>query len=156
MFPGDASFAFHNQPHISFRSRFPTKVAAFTGSSTMAPPPQQRPQKRHFYSGRWDVANNIVHAPYDAWVALRKANPFADAYIKRGEPQWGSLKHIFDPNKECRWGNEHEIVTYPAEMKPTMKVMAANPFPKKTSQIRTRLLIWQVRTVNECTLRGRL
>ncbi|KAK4425525.1 hypothetical protein Salat_1746500 [Sesamum alatum] len=55
----------------------------------------------------WDVENNILHAPYDAWVAL--ANPFADSYIKRGEPQWESLKFIFEPNEEGRWGHGHKI-----------------------------------------------
>ncbi|KAK4428598.1 hypothetical protein Salat_1159600 [Sesamum alatum] len=66
-----------------------------------------------------DMEKNILHAPYDAWVALIRVintnniygNPFADAYLKRGEPKWESLKLIFELNEEGRWGHGHEIVS---------------------------------------------
>ncbi|KAK4413607.1 hypothetical protein Salat_2773400 [Sesamum alatum] len=60
---------------------------------------------------QWDMEKNILHALYDAWVALIKEIPFADAYIKRGEPKWKSLKLIFESNEEGRRGHGHEIVS---------------------------------------------
>ncbi|KAK4435134.1 hypothetical protein Salat_0676700 [Sesamum alatum] len=59
----------------------------------------------------WDRENNIVHAPFAAWVALIRQNPFADAYLKRGEPKWDSLKLIFEWNQAGGWANDNEIVT---------------------------------------------
>ncbi|KAK4415277.1 hypothetical protein Salat_2635000 [Sesamum alatum] len=57
-----------------------------------------------------DRENNIVHAPFDDWVALIRRNPFADAYLKRGEPKWDSLKLIFERNQAGGRANENEIV----------------------------------------------
>ncbi|KAK4438485.1 hypothetical protein Salat_0182800 [Sesamum alatum] len=59
----------------------------------------------------WDRENNIVHAPFAAWVALIRQNPFADAYLKRGEPKWDSLKLIFERNQVGGRAYDNEIVT---------------------------------------------
>ncbi|KAK4433324.1 hypothetical protein Salat_1094700 [Sesamum alatum] len=127
----------------------------------MDTPPQFRPQKRWFYSGRWtkshditfidvlcwkadegyrqdnprkpdkaalrfagravtrtwdgtfewDKENNVVHAPYEAWVDMIRRDPFADAYLRRGEPSWNCLKKKFERRRVVRPGREPEIIS---------------------------------------------
>ncbi|KAK4417478.1 hypothetical protein Salat_2573500 [Sesamum alatum] len=43
----------------------------------------------------WDAENNIVNGTREAWEALIRENPFGDAYVRRGDPEWENLKLIF-------------------------------------------------------------
>ncbi|KAK4438385.1 hypothetical protein Salat_0172800 [Sesamum alatum] len=60
-------------------------------------------------ASEWDEERNVMHGADDAWRALIRENPFADAYLKRREPQWEKLQLIFEADEEGDWGNGQEV-----------------------------------------------
>ncbi|KAK4414760.1 hypothetical protein Salat_2582900 [Sesamum alatum] len=60
---------------------------------------------------QWDRENNVLHAPYDAWVDMIRRDPFADAYLKRGEPSWNCLKIFFELRRVVRPMREPKIIS---------------------------------------------
>ncbi|KAK4430737.1 hypothetical protein Salat_0835400 [Sesamum alatum] len=44
-------------------------------------------------------------------LLLIKEHPFADAYLKRGEPQWQNLQFIFEQDEEGVWGNPEDVLS---------------------------------------------
>ncbi|KAK4422698.1 hypothetical protein Salat_1852300 [Sesamum alatum] len=180
------------------------KEEDFCAPTTMATPPQFRPQKWWFYSGRWtkshDVAfinalcwkaekgftqdnprcpnknallfagravtrmsilhnpdfewdreNNIVHAPFADWVALIRRNPFANAYLKHGEPKWDSQKLIFEWNQTGGRANENEIVIISSGKSDddSYMRMTRTQLRRKSNQIQTRSSIWPHQNLTE-------
>ncbi|KAK4415432.1 hypothetical protein Salat_2650600 [Sesamum alatum] len=144
----------------------------------MAPPPQQRPQKCHFYSGRWMKSHDVsfINALY--WKAEkgfkqdgpRRPNKMALLFAVRAVtrmriplPMLTLSMESLNRKVSNSFSNRTKKLTGAMGMK-LFQFLAENqqtktstmnrtthPFVKTSTQIQTRLLIWRRRTVSECS-----